>query len=1314
MQTQTKLKTYKLNFQYVPAFAQYLLTHKLEEYVDVLMEKTASLNIPLMSVFKHLTVTELKSITLPLAKELLTNLANNDAEKQIQESIVRWINNEIPNLDKYEIVTEDISLIALLRKKALLHFLPGYTQNIDEILHIIEEIDLFTSEYITASTETYFQLLQNKIDDHSHFINKINNTLPGAVYIFDLVQFRYVYTNEKIQEILGYNQEEFNLMGMSAFEKIVHPDDRTEVEQILVKAQKLKDGEIASYKFRVLKPNGDYIWIRNYLSVFKRNEDHSVQQVISICLDVHKEKTVADELKSREEQLLEAQEIAQLGSFTWNFDNKGSQGSPQLYQILEVDPDDFSTFLTNVHPSDKARVEAAIQQSFVLGYFDCEYRYIGKQKEKYLWTKGKVFYKNGEPVSMTGTVMDITERQLLLQQIHHSQEIYKQAEELAKIGNWSWDLRSGIITWTDQLYRIYGLEPQSETITIERFLSFIHPEDKQLVEYKAKSAESDSFTDLTFRIITKSGEVKTLRSIARQQRDEHGQVRFIIGTEQDISEREELIRNLQHSQSLYKQAEALAHIGSWSWDIKKDKVVWTDELYKIYGLDPQSVPINFSTYQSLLHPEDRDHVIATIQKSIETREPYEFIHRIALNDGSIRYLQSHGEVLIDKNNEPYKLIGTAQDVTERQNLIERLKESEKLYKQAQLMANLGNWTTDLISMEFTWSDEMYAIYEMERRDKLTIEEWYDLIHPDDREEIISYWQECLNTRQPYDKTHRIIVPSGKVKTLHRKGEFISDATGKPIKAIGITQDVTEQYRIQRELKENQTFIRKITDATPSIISSYNVNTGKYVFISEGLKKILGYDIEEAMKEGVAFFINKVHPDDLENLIKENAQTLEEANKNPDSSPVKEFTYRLMNKEGRYLWVNTYGTVFDRNNLGQVEHVLNITLDVTEHRQATEKIEEQELFIKQVADASPTILYLFDVEKSTFSYINHEIYYVLGYTPEEVIEMQDKSTLLLYHPEDVHLLPERRETEKKFQHSNSMIQYECRMRNKDNDWRWLVVREVVFKRDAAGKPVQILGAALDITRRKEMERSLLQNSFQLEQSNASLEEFAYVASHDLKEPLRKISTFGDRMLQTQQALLTEEGRIYLKKIIDASQRMQIMINDLLSISMITGDRSFQSYSLHAVLEDVKQTLEYKIENKNAIIEAPELPEINIVPSQFRQLFQNLLSNSLKFTKEDQQPVIKIQYEWLQPEQVNFQISKASKYLKLEFTDNGIGFEEEYAGKIFQIFQRLHGRSEYEGTGIGLAICKKIVEHHGGVIYATSKLGEGATFTIILPA
>ncbi|MFN2457129.1 MAG: PAS domain-containing protein [Chitinophagaceae bacterium] len=648
-------------------------------------------------------------------------------------------------------------------------------------------------------------------------------------------------------------------------------------------------------------------------------------------------------------------------------------------------------------------------------------------------------------------------------------------------------------------------------------------------------------------------------------------------------------------------------------------------------------------------------------------------------------------------------------------LQQRINEHEARYKQAEALTHIGNYIFDLASPKVEWSDELYRIYGLDpKKDKITVNGVTSFLHPDEIGWISEQTKKAIETLKPFDYKYRIILKDGTRKILHARGEVIVNEENIPIKIIGTAQDVTEREHIEEELRENQVFIKKIADATPSIIASYNVNTGKYVFISQGLKKLLGYDAEQVMQQGAEFIAELIHPDDFGAIMEKNGKALDEANFTGNNDLVTEFIYRMRHKNGEYRWFHTYGAIFDRDEQGKVEHVLNITLDITGQTKANEKIKEQEYFIKHIADASPTILYLFDVAANSIVYINQEIYFVLGYTTEEILASGDDVTNLLYHPDDYNLLPERKESTKRFQLRGSMVQYECRMKSKDGEWKWMLIREIIFKTDDDGNVSQILGAALDISKRKEMERSLLQNSFQLEQSNTSLEEFAYIASHDMKEPLRKISTFGDRLINSELDKLSDNGKAYLKKIVEASHRLQAMINDLLSISLISGDKTFQRYSLASILDDALQALEHKIEQKNAIINSDLLPEAHIVPSQFRQLFQNIISNSLKFSREDVQLVITIKHSIINGDEVLLYRSGGNnQYHKLEFIDNGIGFEDEFAGRIFTIFQRLHSRSEYEGTGIGLAICKKIVEHHGGIITARGIPDKGATFTIILP-
>jgi signal transduction histidine kinase len=247
---------------------------------------------------------------------------------------------------------------------------------------------------------------------------------------------------------------------------------------------------------------------------------------------------------------------------------------------------------------------------------------------------------------------------------------------------------------------------------------------------------------------------------------------------------------------------------------------------------------------------------------------------------------------------------------------------------------------------------------------------------------------------------------------------------------------------------------------------------------------------------------------------------------------------------------------------------------------------------------------------------------------------------------------------------------------------------------------------EIAERKLAEEKLQQFAARLEASNRELTDFAYVASHDLQEPLRKIQAFGDRLHSKFAATLGETGKDYLKRMSDAASRMQTLIIDLLQFSRVTTKaQPFTPVDLNEIARGVLSDLEVRIEQTKGRVEVDHLPQIDADALQMRQLFQNLIGNALKFRKHDTLPVIRITGA--------MRNGSTPPRLELVVADNGIGFEQKHADRIFVIFQRLHGRSEFEGTGIGLAICKKIVERHGGSIQATSAPGDGATFTISLP-
>lgn len=277
-----------------------------------------------------------------------------------------------------------------------------------------------------------------------------------------------------------------------------------------------------------------------------------------------------------------------------------------------------------------------------------------------------------------------------------------------------------------------------------------------------------------------------------------------------------------------------------------------------------------------------------------------------------------------------------------------------------------------------------------------------------------------------------------------------------------------------------------------------------------------------------------------------------------------------------------------------------------------------------------------------------------------------------------------------------------------------------------RPVGTVLIFKDVTSRKQAENALAEKAEELARSNAELEQFAFVASHDLQEPLRKILAFGDRLRAKCEGLQLNEGRDYLERMQNAAARMQRLIQDLLTFSrVISRSQPFALVDLGAVAREVIGDLELQLEKSHGVIEVGELPTVEGDAVQLRQLFQNLISNSLKFQPPGGAPKIRLKSRMvglgsadghtarLKRSPTGQAQSAAEEFAEISVEDNGIGFEEKYLDRIFVIFQRLHGRQEYEGTGIGLAVCRRIVDRHCGSITARSKPGEGATFVVSLP-
>lgn len=338
-----------------------------------------------------------------------------------------------------------------------------------------------------------------------------------------------------------------------------------------------------------------------------------------------------------------------------------------------------------------------------------------------------------------------------------------------------------------------------------------------------------------------------------------------------------------------------------------------------------------------------------------------------------------------------------------------------------------------------------------------------------------------------------------------------------------------------------------------------------------------------------------------------------------------------------------------------------------------------------------------------------LYRLLGEQPQSFEPTLD-NFLGYVHPEDVRKL--KMQVAKMIKQENLPFIY-YRVVQKNGNIRYFKAYGKVLLNNEGHK--RLLGTTADITDEIENYRLLEERNLELERNNKELSSFNHVASHDLQEPLRKIQTFISRLEDKEADNLSEKGHLYLERIKTSSTRMRLLIDDLLQFSRTNkSEEVIEVTNMNILLENAKQELAEIIAEKNANVTSDAIPVMSVIPFQIQQLFINLIGNSLKYSREKTIPTVNISYSNVKAEDISKLIKpKYNYYHKITFTDNGIGFDQEYAEKIFILFNRLHNKNEYSGTGIGLSICKKIVENHQGYIYAEGQLNKGAIFEVYLP-
>ncbi|KAA3608481.1 MAG: PAS domain S-box protein [Calditrichaeota bacterium] len=514
---------------------------------------------------------------------------------------------------------------------------------------------------------------------------------------------------------------------------------------------------------------------------------------------------------------------------------------------------------------------------------------------------------------------------------------------------------------------------------------------------------------------------------------------------------------------------------------------------------------------------------------------------------------------------------------------------------------------------------------------------------------------------------------------------------KIIGSMIVFQDVTKIRRSEAQLHR----LSQVVEQSPTIIVITDT-MGKIEYVNPAFTKATGYTADEVLGENPRILNSGKNKTDIKNLW----ETL-------NANKTWEGEFYNKRKSGEMYWEAAIVSPL-KNVDGATTHFVAIKTDISRQKELQDKLWHSENLIRMILDQIPQRIFWKDKE---YKYLGANKLFASDAGFSSGGELIGRDDFEMPWKEIAH---KHREDDKTILEGGEIkINFEEPVFSEDGIQQWIRTSKQPLL-DQDGNIFGVLGNFEDITERKKAEQSLREYAHDLEKSNKELEEFAYIASHDLQEPLRKVTTFGDRLKEKYSDELPQNARDYLNRMNDAASRMRVLINDLLNFSRVTSKaKEFEQLDLSQTVKDVITNLEVKIEKENAIINVEKLHDIEADQSQVYRLFQNIISNSLKYRKPDINPEIKVHCKIADRNGQNNGDQVFEPYCHIYVEDNGIGFDEKYIDKVFAPFQRLHGRHEYEGTGMGLAICSKIVTRHRGFLTAKSTPGKGSVFIVCLP-
>jgi PAS domain S-box-containing protein len=749
----------------------------------------------------------------------------------------------------------------------------------------------------------------------------------------------------------------------------------------------------------------------------------------------------------------------------------------------------------------------------------------------------------------------------------------------------------------------------------------------------------------------------------------------------------------QESETRARVAIESAGLGTFQMDYKTGATTTSERFDAIFGFD---LPQQHIEYVRRIHPLDLALRDEAEKKALECGKLY-YEARLLFPDKSIRWIKVNGIILSDNDNQRQRLIGTALDITDEKQSLQKLQESEERFR------TLITETPE-IGVGLYFGRELRIQYV----NSVMLEFWGK-----DTSVIGKTWQEALPELedQPFFEQLDSVFTTGvafrateQKAILKRNGNLeagyynynykaLRDTNGKVYAIHHTAVDVTEEVKNKLKLIESEQSVRSLFEQTPVGIAMFEGKSFVVKMVNETLLHYWGLKREEVLDKSIWDAL----PELVEQGIKEIARKVYQTGE-AYSSP--ETLVNLIRNGMSETIIVRFGFQAMKDWQGKIIGLLAIANEVTDLVTARQKVERNEMRLQFMANSMPQVVWIAE-DNGTVTYYNNRVTDFAGVrrNPDGTWFWQG-----ILHPEDLELTNKAWETSVK---NHTPYELEHRIMMNNGTFRWHLSRAYAYETDEGTK---WYGTATDVHDQKLLEKNLeslvRDRTLELQRSNDDLQQFAHVASHDLKEPIRKIKTFSYKLQDEFKEVLNERGNNFINKIIHASDRMNSMINGVLNYaSLPASSNAFQTVDLNEVVNSIQTDLEILIGEKKGSIVFHDLPKVSAIADLIYQLFYNLINNSLKFSKPDIPCEINISSKTV--------VVNDKPFYQIHVTDNGIGFENEYAEQIFTTFFRLNSKDHYEGSGLGLALCRKIVERHGGLITAESEKGMGAQFSILLP-